>query len=216
MMYMNAGPNRGHIEVICGPMFSGKSEELISRLNRVRIARQRCQIFKPRLDDRYDKNKIVTHSAQRLEAVVVGSSQELLENVDWKAAVIAIDEVQFFDEGIVEVCEKLANSGKRVVVAGLDLDFLGHPFGPVPRLLAVAEYVTKQLAVCMKCGSLASRSQRLAPHTETVLVGSKDLYEARCRHCWDPTETLDAAQPPLFPRPEKAPPAPRKPRKPAK
>ncbi len=209
-MYMNAGPNRGHIEVICGPMFSGKSEELISRLNRVRIARQRCQIFKPKLDDRYDKKQIVTHSAQKIQAVVVNSSQELLEHIDWKAAVIGIDEVQFFDDGIVEVCEKLANSGKRVVVAGLDLDFRGQPFGPVPRLLAVAEYVTKQLAVCMKCGSLASRSQRLAPLVDTVVVGAMDLYEARCRHCWDPNEALEAAQPSLFPPPPKAPPSPRK------
>lgn len=194
MTFMNPGQIHGHIEIICGPMFSGKSEELIRRLVRVTIAKQRCQIFKPRIDDRYDRKQIVSHNSQKLAAIVVADSAELLERVDWKAAVIGIDEVQFFDDAIVDVCERLANSGKRVIVAGLDLDFLGKPFGPVPRMLAVSEYVTKTLAVCMKCGAPASRSQRLSGSLETVVVGGKDKYEARCRHCWDPGESAEVAE----------------------
>ena len=177
--------NRGSIEVICGPMFSGKSEELISRLVRVAIARQRCQIFKPKLDTRYSEECVVSHSGLELKAEVVGTPAELLEKINWKASVIGIDEVQFFDNDIVGVCEKLADAGKRVIVAGLDLDFRGQPFGPMPELLCKAEYVTKKLAVCMRCGSPAGRSQRLVMDKEQILVGAKDTYEARCRHCWE-------------------------------
>ncbi|MFH1530996.1 MAG: thymidine kinase [Pseudomonadota bacterium] len=177
---------RGHIEVICGPMFSGKSEELIRRLRRVQYANQRLQIFKPRIDDRFDKTQIVSHSDMKLPAVVVESSAEIWERLDERADVVGIDEVQFFDEGIVQLCQRLANMGKRVIVAGLDQDYRGEPFEPVPQLMAVAEYVTKTLAVCIQCGAPASRSQRLGGTSERVAVGAKGMYEARCRHCYEP------------------------------
>ncbi len=177
---------RGQLEVICGPMFSGKSEELIRRLRRVQIAGQRLQIFKPSVDTRYEKNHIVSHSEHKLPATVVRSSKELLEKLDERTNVIGIDEVQFYDEGIVDVCHKLANMGKRVIVAGLDQDYLGHPFEPVPKLLAVAEFVTKTLAVCMRCGSPAGRTQRIVESNEQIVVGEKESYEARCRHCHEP------------------------------
>lgn len=173
------------IEVICGPMFSGKSEELIRRLRRAQIARQRVQIFKPALDDRFSQDRIVSHSEQSLQAEVVKSSDELIRRVEDRTEVVGIDEVQFFDAGIVAVCEKLANMGKRVVVAGLDLDYRGVPFEPVPQLMAVAEYVTKTLAVCTRCGGPASRSQRLVSSEERIVVGATDTYEARCRRCFE-------------------------------
>ncbi|NOZ01304.1 MAG: thymidine kinase, partial [Deltaproteobacteria bacterium] len=173
-------------EVICGPMFSGKSEELIRRLRRARIARQRVQVFKSSLDDRYDEQQIVSHSEQALQAEVVKSSQELWDHVDDRVEVLGIDEVQFFDDGIVSVCEKLANLGKRVIVAGLDLDYRGQPFYPVPHLMAVAEYVTKALAVCSRCGAPASRSQRIMASDERIVVGAIESYEARCRHHFEP------------------------------
>lgn len=176
----------GYIEVICGPMFSGKSEELIRRLRRARIARQRVQVFKSSLDDRYDSDRIVSHSDLSLRAIAVKTPQELIEKVEDRTEVVGIDEVQFFDASIVEVCERLANLGKRVIVAGLDLDYKGEPFEPVPQLMAVAEYVTKTLAVCARCGAPASRSQRLVPSTERIVVGSRDAYEPRCRHCFEP------------------------------
>lgn len=176
----------GYIEVICGPMFSGKSEELIRRLRRARIARQRVQVFKSSLDDRYNSDRIVSHSDLSLQAIAVKTPQELIEKVEDRTEVVGIDEVQFFDASIVEVCERLANLGKRVIVAGLDLDYKGEPFEPVPQLMAVAEYVTKTLAVCARCGAPASRSQRLVPSTERIVVGSRDAYEPRCRHCFEP------------------------------
>ena len=176
----------GFIEVICGPMFSGKSEELIRRLRRAQIARQRVQVFKPALDDRYDSKMIVSHSEQSLDAVSVKSPEELLGLVKDRTQVVGIDEVQFFDSSIVTVCEKLANMGKRVVVAGLDQDYKGVPFDPVPQLVAVAEYVTKLLAVCARCGAPAGRTQRLVPVEERIVVGAKDAYEARCRLCFEP------------------------------
>ncbi len=179
---------RGHIEVICGPMFSGKSEELIRRLRRVQFAHQRIQIFKPRIDDRYDKTQIVSHSDMKLPAVVVQTSADIWERLDERVDVVAIDEVQFFDQGVVRLCQRLANMGKRVIVAGLDQDFRGEPFDPVPQLMAVAEYVTKTLAVCMRCGGPASRSQRLSGSGERVEVGAVGMYEARCRHCYEPEE----------------------------
>ena len=178
----------GHIEVICGPMFSGKSEELIRRLRRVQFAHQRIQIFKPRIDDRYDKTQIVSHSDMKLPAEVVQTSADIWERLDERVDVVAIDEVQFFDEGLVRLCQRLANMGKRVIVAGLDQDFRGEPFEPVPQLMAVAEYVTKTLAVCMRCGAPASRSQRLNGSGERVEVGAAGIYEARCRHCYEPEE----------------------------
>ncbi len=179
----------GFIEVICGPMFSGKSEELIRRLRRARIARQRVQVFKSSLDDRYDLDQIVSHSDQTLQAVVVKTAAALAERVEDRTEVVGIDEVQFFDAAIVDTCERLANLGKRVIVAGLDLDYRGVPFEPVPQLMAVAEYVTKTLAVCARCGAPASRSQRIVPREERIVVGAGDAYEARCRHCFEPELT---------------------------
>ncbi len=174
------------LEVICGPMFSGKSEELIRRLRRAQIARQRVQIFKPSIDNRYSQDCIVSHSELSLQARVVSSSSEILDLLDDRVEVVGIDEVQFFDHGIVKVCDKLANLGKRVIVAGLDTDFRGVPFEPVPQLMAIADYVTKTLAVCHRCGAPASRTQRMSAARDRVVVGAVDCYEARCRRCHDP------------------------------
>lgn len=187
---MNIPFRTGYIEVICGPMFSGKSEELIRRLRRARIARQRVQVFKSALDNRYDSELIVSHSDQTLKAIPVKTAAELAQKVEDRTEVIGIDEVQFFDMAIVEVCERLANMGKRVIVAGLDLDYRGVPFEPVPQLMAIAEYVTKTLAVCARCGAPASRSQRLVPSDERIVVGAQDAYEPRCRHCFEPDLTV--------------------------
>ena len=183
MIYRHA---TGFIEVICGPMFSGKSEELIRRLRRAQIARQRVQVFKPALDDRYAADRIVSHSEMALQAVVVKTSDDLAQAVADRTEVVGVDEVQFFDPGIVAVCERLANMGRRVIVAGLDLDYLGRPFEPVPHFMAVAEYVTKTLAVCSRCGGPASRSQRLVASDERIVVCATSRYEARCRHCFEP------------------------------
>jgi thymidine kinase len=179
-------PKTGWIEVITGSMFSGKSEELIRRLRRAEIARQRVQIFKPAMDDRYDHKAIVSHSQMRLESVPVHSAQELIENVDDRAEVIGIDEAQFFDLELVEVCNRLANQGKRVIVAGLDKDFRGAPFEPIPQLLATAEYITKNLAICMVCGGPASYTQRLTASHDRIEIGAEGKYEARCRYCFEP------------------------------
>ncbi len=178
--------NTGWIEVICGSMFSGKTEELIRRLRRAEIARQKVIIFKPGMDDRYHHEQIVSHSDQRMESVPVENAQDILKRVDPDAQVVGIDEAQFFDQSLVEVCEKLANRGVRVIVAGLDQDYRGRPFAPIPDLLAVAEFITKNLAICIKCGNSANRSQRIAPSEEKLLVGASDSYEARCRHCFRP------------------------------
>jgi len=177
----------GTIEVICGSMFSGKSEELIRRLRRAHIARQRVQVFKPRIDDRYDQDHIVSHNRQRLPSERVRTSAELYELVGDVPSVVGIDEAQFFDEGLVPACERLAAEGHRVIVAGLDKDYRGEPFEPIPSLLAVAEYITKTLAICMQCGRAANFSQRLTEATERVVVGAGDVYEARCRRCFDPS-----------------------------
>ncbi len=178
----------GWIEVICGPMFSGKSEELIRRIRRAQIAQQRVQLFKPHLDDRYSETEIVTHSQQRLPSTPVASSLDILDCLQDKTAVVGIDEAQFFDEDIAEVCNKLANLGKRVIVAGLDMDYRGLPFEPIPRLMAIAEYVTKQLAICVRCGNPANHTQRLIEDTHRIVVGSQGTYEARCRQCFEPPE----------------------------
>jgi thymidine kinase len=181
-------PRRGGtLEVICGPMFSGKTEELIRRLRRAQIARQRVVILKPSLDDRFGSDHLVSHSEQRIPSITVASSRDVLTHAG-EADVIGIDEAQFLDEGIVETCEALADAGKRVIVAGLDLDYRGRPFEPVPQLLARAEYITKTLAICMVCGAPAGRSQRVSRRGERILVGSTDLYEARCRNCFEPPE----------------------------
>jgi thymidine kinase len=176
----------GFIEVICGPMFSGKSEELIRRLRRAEIARQRVQVFKPRIDDRYHVERIVSHSAQSFGAVPVASSSDLRREVALETRVVGIDEVQFFDAGIVDACERLASIGVRVIVAGLDQDYLGRPFEPMPQLLAVAEYITKTLAICARCAAPAGRSQRLVPGADRVVVGATESYEPRCRRCHVP------------------------------
>jgi thymidine kinase len=181
-------PRSGWIEVITGSMFSGKSEELIRRLRRAQIARQRVQIFKPGIDKRYDENHIVTHNEQRLASVAVESSNELLRQVDDSADVVAIDEAQFFDMKLVEICNELANRGKRVIVAGLDLDYRGKPFEPMPQLLAIAEEITKQRAICVVCGSPATYTQRLTSSHERIEIGAKGMYEARCRRCFEPPD----------------------------
>jgi thymidine kinase len=177
----------GWIEVICGSMFSGKSEELIRRLRRAIIAKQRVQIFKPTIDSRSEA-EIVSHSEMRMPSIAVGSSEELLERVDHRTEVIGVDEAQFFDDGVVQAAQRLADQGKRVIVAGLDKDFRGQPFGPIPSLMAVAEDVTKTLAICVRCGSPANNTQRLVESDELVVVGAQGVYEARCRRCFEPPD----------------------------
>jgi thymidine kinase len=179
-------PQRGWLEVIVGSMFSGKSEELIRRLRRAQIARQKVQIFKPLLDDRFSDDQIVSHSDMRIASENVTDSTELLARVDADTEVVGIDEGQFFDTQLPAACNTLANQGKRVIVAGLDQDYLGRPFEPMPQLLAIAEYITKTLAICVVCGGPANHTQRLVVSSDRVLVGASGLYEARCRHCFDP------------------------------
>jgi len=174
---------QGSLEVICGPMFSGKSEELIRRIRRAIIAKQHVQVFKPALDDRYDASAIASHSQRKHEAIPVRDSVELARHLDPKADVVALDEVQFMDEGIIPLIEDLANHGVRVIAGGLDQDSNGEPFGIIPILLAKAEYVTKLQAICMVCGALAGRTQRMVHTGGQVLVGAAEAYEARCRHC---------------------------------
>ena len=176
----------GWIEVVVGSMFSGKSEELIRRLRRAQIAKRKVQIFKPRIDNRYSESHITSHSAMQIEAENVSSSREMLEKVRPDTEVIGIDEGQFFDAELPAAVTTLANQGKRVIVAGLDQDYLGKPFEPMPQLLAIAEYITKTLAICMVCGAPANHTQRLVASSERVLVGAQGTYEARCRHCFDP------------------------------
>jgi thymidine kinase len=178
----------GWIEVIAGCMFSGKTEELIRRLRRAQIARQEVAIFKPKVDNRYSADHIVSHSDARLQSRVVENPEEILALAK-DAQVVGIDEGQFFSPALVNVAEKLANDGKRVVIAGLDQDYRGIPFEPMPQLLAVAEYITKTLAICMVCGNPADRTQRITTSTERVLVGAMDSYEARCRKCFEPPAT---------------------------
>lgn len=175
----------GWIEVIVGCMFSGKTEELIRRLRRAEIAKQKVLVFKPKIDNRYSSDHIVSHSEAKLKSLVVENSAEL-EQLAQDAQVIGVDEGQFFDSGIVDVAERLANQGKRVVIAGLDQDYRGKPFEPMPQLLSVAEYITKTLAICVVCGNPADRTQRTTASNERVLVGAKDSYEARCRRCFNP------------------------------
>lgn len=181
----------GWIEVICGSMFSGKTEELIRRLRRAQIARQRVQIFKPKIDERYSEDHLVSHSEMRLKSEAVSSADEILQKIDWRAEVIGVDEAQFFDTKLVQVCNQLADLGKRVVVAGLDKDYLGKPFEPMPQLMAVAEYIEKTLAICMKCGNPANYTQRLVDSSDRVLVGATGTYEARCRRCFEPVLPKD-------------------------
>jgi thymidine kinase len=180
---------KGQIEVICGSMFSGKTEELIRRIRRAQIARQQVQVFKPALDDRYGVERVTSHNGVNMNAVSVGSAEDILDLLQVGVHVVAIDEAQFFDDGIGEVCEALTERGLRVIVAGLDMDFRGEPFGPMPLLLAQAERVDKLRAICVVCGQDASRTQRLIDghpaHREdpVILVGAKEVYQARCRNC---------------------------------
>lgn len=178
--------NMGWIEVIVGPMFSGKSEELIRRLRRAEIGKQRVQIFKPEIDKRYAKNGIVSHSGLEIASDIVSSGSDILEKVAPRTEVVGIDEAQFLGETVVDACVKLADLGKRVLVAGLDTDFMGRPFEPMPRLLAVAEEITKLLAICMQCGNPAVHTQRLVASGELIVVGAGGMYEARCRRCFEP------------------------------
>jgi thymidine kinase len=178
------GSPNGWIEVITGSMFSGKSEELIRRLRRARIARQKVQVFKPQFDTRFADDHIISHSDVRLASESVASARALLEAVLPDTEVVGIDEGQFFDLELPLVCSTLADRGKRVIVAGLDQDYLGKPFEPMPQLLAIAEYITKTLAICMVCGNPANRTQRLVDSTDRVLLGAKGQYEARCRRCY--------------------------------
>ncbi|MEY2835751.1 MAG: hypothetical protein RLZZ557_1413 [Bacteroidota bacterium] len=174
----------GWIEVVCGSMFSGKTEELIRRLKRAKIANLQVGIFKPSIDTRYHRDKIVSHNESMIEAIPVTSSREILEKSS-PFDVIGVDEAQFFDQEIVNVCEELAQNGKRVIVAGLDMDYTGKPFGQMPDLLAIANYVTKLHAICIQCGGTASYSYRISTGKDQVVLGEKDHYEARCRTCFN-------------------------------
>ncbi len=177
------GKRGGWIEVVCGSMFSGKTEELIRRLKRAKIAEQKVEIFKPRIDTRYDDISVVSHDSNAILATPVDSSQRILKISD-DTTVVGIDEAQFFDADLPDVCQKLADNGIRVIAAGLDMDYRGLPFGPMPALMAVAEYVTKVHAICVHCGNLASRSYRHAEGDEVILLGEKERYEPRCRTCY--------------------------------
>ena len=176
------GERRGWIEVICGSMFSGKTEELIRRLKRAKIANLKIEIYKPATDTRYDVTKIVSHDSNAIASTQVANSSEILALAE-DAQVVGIDEAQFFDEGIVAVCETLVMQGKRVIVAGLDMDYLGKPFGPMPALLSVADFITKLHAICVQCGNLANVSYRTSDEEGTVVLGEKNNYEPRCRVC---------------------------------
>jgi thymidine kinase len=185
--------NLGWIEVIVGSMFSGKSEELIRRLRRAQIARQRVQIFKPAVDTRFGGDHIVSHSDMRIASTTVASAEALLAATVAGTEVVGIDEGQFFDAALPHVCNQLAGRGIRVIVAGLDQDYLGRPFEPMPQLLAIAEYITKTLAICVVCGNPANHTQRLVASGDRVLVGAQGMYEARCRTCFRPVEELSAS-----------------------
>ena len=187
---MERRADQGWIEVISGPMFSGKSEELIRRVTRYHLARVPTQTFKPALDVRYSVGEVVSHSRLSTAAEPVRDSEELLRSVEDRTVVVGVDEGQFFDTGLVEVASLLASAGEKVIVAGLDLDYLGRPFEPIPSLILQAEYVTKALAVCHKCGGPGLFTQRVVESDELVVLGANDTYEARCRRCYDPAEAV--------------------------
>lgn len=190
---MNTGwrPMNGHIEVVCGSMFSGKTEELIRRLRRAQIAKQKVVVFKPKIDNRFHKEKIVSHSKQEIHSIVIKDAEEILQHAVF-AQVIGIDEAQFFGNELIDIVQSLADSGKRVIIAGLDMDYRGVPFEPMPQLLAVAEDITKMHAICMRCGAPANYTFRMTASKERVVVGAGEVYEARCRHCFEPPEELPA------------------------
>src|SRR5579871_1792104 len=189
----------GWIEIICGPMFSGKSEELIRLLRRARIARKRVQVFKPSIDTRYSRDEIVSHSDARMGSEPVSNAAEILSKLDWRTQVVGVDESNFFGRDLVEVASQLADSGKQVIIAGLDTDYLGRPFTPMPELLCLAESITKALAICMRCGNPAKHTQRLVESNDLIVVGAAGMYEARCRHCFEPgiprQELMEFARP---------------------
>ena len=182
--FPSEGRQNGWIEVVCGSMFSGKTEELIRRLKRAQFANQKLLLFKPQIDDRYHEENVVSHQGSSLKAQPVNDSSEILK-IWTNEKVVAVDEAQFFDEGIVEVCNFLAKKGVRVILAGLDMDYMGVPFGPMPHLLAIAEYVTKVHAICVSCGNLAQFSHRTANETGQVLVGAVEKYKPLCRTCYN-------------------------------
>lgn len=184
------GQRSGWIEVICGSMFSGKTEELIRRLKRAKIARQKVEIFKPELDTRYDEKKIVSHDANAILSIPVSNATDILKLAS-EVNVIGVDEAQFFGLELVDVAQKLATQGKRIIIAGLDMDYKGVPFGSIPNLLAVAEYITKVHAICPHCGALATHSYRLSNESEQIVLGEKDRYEPRCRVCYHMGNILD-------------------------
>lgn len=189
--------NSGWIEMIAGPMYCGKSEELIRRINRVKIAKQKVKVFKPIIDNRYSNNNVVSHNGKSIEAVSVDHPEEIFTKIAEDTDVVAIDEIQFFHPDVVDICEKLADGGVRVILAGLDRDFRGEPFEPVPELMARAEYVDKLHAICVCCGEPASRTQRLLDgkpasyNDEIILVGAEEVYEARCRNCHEVKDSPD-------------------------
>jgi thymidine kinase len=194
---MRQSYNGGWVEIICGSMFSGKTEELIRRVRRARIAKQKVQVFKPAMDSRYHSEQVSSHDGLQWEAVPVGNAREILERLELDTTIVAVDEVQFFDWEISDVCNELAGTGLRVILAGLDMDFRGEPFGPMPLLMAEAEEVTKLQAICVSCGAAASRTQRLIDHQPAaydepvILVGGSESYEARCRHCHQVPRTFE-------------------------
>ena len=185
--HTNSNEKRGWIEVICGSMFSGKTEELIRRMKRAEFAQQKVEIFKPSIDTRYSDEEVISHNKNSIRSTPVPSSSNILLLADG-VEVIGIDEAQFFDDGLVNVCIQLANKGSRVIIAGLDMDFSGKPFGVMPKLMAVAEYVTKVHAICVKCGSLAQFSHRKTPDENIVMIGETDFYEPLCRVCFNKTQ----------------------------
>lgn len=195
--------NTGWIEAICGPMFSGKSEELIRRLRRAMFARKRVQVFKPSIDTRYSADEIVSHGAVRMASEVVKSARDILAALDWRTQVVGIDEANFFGPELIEISNRLADTGKQVIVAGLDTDYMGRPFSPMPELLAHAESITKTLAICVRCGNPGKHTQRLVESDDLIVVGAAGMYEARCRRCFEPgvpkQELLDFARPPRMP-----------------
>ncbi|MFI3317030.1 MAG: thymidine kinase [Rikenellaceae bacterium] len=182
-MFLENTNRKGWIEVICGSMFSGKTEELIRRMRRAQFANQKVEIFKPRIDVRYSEEDVVSHNATSIRSTSVESPQNILL-LSSDVEVVGIDEAQFFDSSLVDVCRQLADSGVRVIIAGLDMDFLGKPFGPMPALMSTAEYVTKVHAICVRCGNLAHHSHRLSTDESQVLLGEKETYEPICRHCF--------------------------------
>jgi thymidine kinase len=186
ILIANSGQTIGWIEAICGPMFSGKSEELIRRLRRATIARKRVQVFKPSIDSRYSDDEIVTHADARMGSESVGSARGILTKLDWQTEVVGVDESNFFGPELLGIASQLADSGKQVIIAGLDTDYMGRPFPPMPDLLCLAESITKTLAICMRCGNPAKHTQRLVESDELILVGAAGSYEARCRRCFEP------------------------------